>query len=87
MINRDLGCEQGFPGEKRGGGQRDPPISTLPHSIKTLSPIKRTCQANRAGENSPFIFKICVKSVPLYNFKLAHVVLHMPLKEFFETHF
>ena len=34
-----------------------------------------------------FIFTVCVKSVPLYPFKLAYVVLHMGVKEFFETRF
>ena len=34
-----------------------------------------------------FIFTVCVKSVPLYPFKVAYVVLHMGVKEFFETHF
>ena len=34
-----------------------------------------------------FIFTVCVKSAPLYYFKLVHVVLHMAVKEFFETHF
>ena len=47
---------------------------------------ERTCEANPAGENSSFIFTVCVKSVPLYHFKLAYVVLHMAVKEFFETH-
>ena len=42
---------------------------------------------NAAGENSSFIFKVCVKSVPLYHFKLACLVLHMVVKEFFETRF
>ena len=37
---------------------------------------QRTCEANPAGENSLFIFTVCVKSVPLYNFKLCYVVLH-----------
>ena len=32
---------------------------------------KRTCEANPAGKNSSFIFTVCVKSVPLYHFKLA----------------
>ena len=27
------------------------------------------------------------KYVPLYHFNLAHVVQHMAVKEFFETHF
>ena len=35
---------------------------------------KRACEANPVGENSSFIFKIRVKSVPLYYFKLACVV-------------
>ena len=30
---------------------------------------------------------LCVKSVALYHFKIAYVVLHMAVKEFFETHF
>ena len=46
---------------------------------------KRTCEANPAGENSPFIFTVCIKSVPLYHFKLAYVVLHMAVDEFLET--
>ena len=41
-----------------------------------------TCEANVGGENSSFIFKVCVKSVPFYRFKLAYVVLHMAVKEF-----
>ena len=44
-----------------------------------------TCEANQAGENSSFIFTVCVKSVPRYNFKLDYVVLQMAVKEFFET--
>ena len=39
------------------------------------------------GENSLFIFTVCVRSVPLYDFKLAYGVLHMAVKEFFESHF
>ena len=42
----------------------------------------KACEANAAGENTSFIFTVCVKSVPLYHFKLAHVVLHMAVKEF-----
>ena len=34
-----------------------------------------------------FIYTVCVRSVPRYNFKLAYVVLQMAVKEFFETHF
>ena len=48
---------------------------------------QRTCDANAAGENSSFIFTVCVNSVPHYHFKLAYVVLQMAGKEFFETHF
>ena len=45
----------------------------------------KDCEANPAGEYSSFIFTACVKSVPLYHFKLAFVVLHMFVKESFET--
>ena len=48
---------------------------------------KRTCEANPAGENSSFIFTVCVKSGPVNHFKLAYVVLHVAVKEFFATHF
>ena len=48
---------------------------------------KRTCEANAAGENSQFIFRVCVKFVPLYRYKPSYVVLHMAVKEFFEIHF
>ena len=30
--------------------------------------------ANQAGENSSFIFTVCVKSVPHYHFKVAYVM-------------
>ena len=43
---------------------------------------QRTCEVNPAGENGSFIFTLCVKSVPLYHFKLAYVVLHKNVKEF-----
>ena len=56
----------------------------LTHELKQR---KGTCEANRAGENSSFIFTVCVKSVPCYHFKLAYVVLQMAVKEFFETYF
>ena len=39
------------------------------------------CEANPAGENSIFISTVCVKSVPLYHFKLAYVVLHVAVKK------
>ena len=48
---------------------------------------QRTCEGDAAGENSSFIFTACVKSVSRYQFKLVYVVLHMSVKEFFETHF
>ena len=38
-------------------------------------------------KKSPFNFAISVKSVPLYHFKLSYVVLHMAVRELFETHF
>ena len=44
--------------------------------------LKRTCEVNPAGENSSYILTLCVKSVPLYHFVLACVVLHMAVKEF-----
>ena len=50
-------------------------------------PVERICEANVTGENSSFIFTVCAKSVALYHFKLAYVVLHMAVKELFETHF
>ena len=48
---------------------------------------QRTCEAYTAGENSSLIFTVCVKFVPLHHFKLAYVVLHIAVKQFFETHF
>ena len=47
--------------------------------------LERTNEANAVGENSSFIVTVCVKSVPIYHFKLAYVVLHMAVKEVFET--
>ena len=40
----------------------------------------RTCEAHAAGENSSFIFTVCVTSVPRYHFKLAYVVLNIAVK-------
>ena len=51
--------------------------------FRNKGPVK----ANQVGENSSFIFTVYVKSVPLYHCKLAYVVLHMAVKEFFKTHF
>ena len=45
---------------------------------------QRTCEADAADENSSFIFTVYVKSVSLYYFKLAYVVLHMAVKEVFD---
>ena len=53
------------------------------YKILLLNENKKTCKANPAGENSSVIFTVCVKSVPLYHFKLAYVVLHMAVKRFF----
>ena len=47
----------------------------------------KDCKANTAGENSSFIFTVCVKSVPLYHFQHACVALQMAVEECFETHF
>ena len=46
----------------------------------------KACQANPVGENSSFIFTVCVKSVLLYHFKHACVVLHMAVKELFQAY-
>ena len=46
-------------------------------------PDQRTCEANAADENISFIFTVGVKSVPVYQVKLACVVLHMAGKDFF----
>ena len=51
-------------------------------SIYICQVTKRTPETNAAGENSLFIFTVCVKYVPLYHFKLAYVIIHMAVKEF-----
>ena len=57
-----------------GGGEK--------HAIRPpLRGQKRTFEANLVGDNSSFSFTVCVKSVPLYHFKLAHVVLHVAVKD------
>ena len=68
--------------EQNIGGERTGDAITV-NIMKT----QRTCVANPAGENSSSIFTVCVKSVPLYHFQLAFVVLHMTVKEFFGSHF
>ena len=71
--------------------RRDPNFSLLLEmtslSCCHTSVLQRTLEANPASENGLFIFTACIKSVPLYHFKLADVVLHMAVKKFFETHF
>ena len=52
--------------------------------ILKIPVVKRTCEANPAGENSSFIFSVCIKSVPLYHSKIACVVLHTAVKNFSE---
>ena len=37
------------------------------------------------GENSSFIFTGYFKTVPVYDFKLVWVVLHLSVKDFFKT--
>ena len=46
---------------------------------------QRTCEVNRMGENSSFIFTCYVKNVPVYDFKLVRVVLHPSVKDFFRN--
>ena len=50
-----------------------------------LTAYQRTCEVNRMGENSSFIFIRHFKTVPVYGFKLVWVVLHPSVKEFFKT--
>ena len=38
---------------------------------------ERTCETKARDENSSFIFTVCFKSVPLYQFKLVYVVPHI----------
>ena len=47
---------------------------------------KRTCETNPMSEKNSFILTVCSKSVSLYHFKLDSVVLHLSVKESFETH-
>ena len=49
--------------------------------------MQSTCEANPASENSSFIFTVGVTSLPFYRFKLAYVVLHTAVKDFFGTRF
>ena len=36
---------------------------------------------NTVGENSSFIFTVCVKSISHYHFKLAYIVLQIAVNE------
>ena len=65
------------------GGSEVPPTPS-PMIFERVD--ERTCQANQAGENSSFIFTVCVKSVPRYSFKFAYVVPQIAVKEFLENH-
>ena len=47
--------------------------------------IRRTCEVDKMGENSSFIFTCYVKTIPVYSFKLVWVVLHPSVKDFFKT--
>ena len=55
-------------------------LGRIKENKSLVSMPKRTCEANEVDENSSFIFTVCVKSVPLYHFKLAYVVLQMAVK-------
>ena len=50
-----------------------------------VSLSQRTCEVNRTGENGFFILTCYIKTVPVYDFKLVWVILHLPVKEFFKT--
>ena len=43
---------------------------------------KGSVKLMQLSENSSFIFTVCVRSVPRYHFKLAHVILQMAVKDF-----
>ena len=53
--------------------------------VLTRKPSRRTCEANAAGEIAHSFLQSCVKSVPLYNLKLAYVDLHTAVEEFSKT--
>ena len=37
---------------------------------QALYSFKRTCETDAVGENSSFIFTVCVKSLPVYHYKV-----------------
>ena len=60
---------------------RDVSVTRIGDTISYGFPqTEGTCEANPAGENSSFIFTVCAESVPLYHFKLGHVVLLIAVK-------
>ena len=52
-------------------GRGTPLLSERVCSFACLG-FERTCEANPAGENSSFIFTVCVKAVSLCHFKHAY---------------
>ena len=83
-----------------GGGLRGPDVKNqckhqpiemklcMSHYIpKSIPDAKGLVKLMQRVKNSSFIFTVCVRSVPRYQFKLAYVILQMAVKEFFETHF
>ena len=45
-----------------------------------MSDFQMKCEANPEGDNSSFIFPVCLKSVSIYYIRLAYVVMHMAVK-------
>ena len=58
------------------------PTMSVRIKVEPFESYERSCEAYLAGESSSFIFTFCVKSIPLYHFKLAYVALRMDGKEF-----
>ena len=55
-----------------GRGTRGTPLLSERACSSTCLGFETTCEANPAGENSSFIFAVCVKSVSLCHFKHAY---------------
>ena len=70
------------PSETAVDGRGTPLLSERVCSCAYLG-LERTCEANPTGENSSFIFTVCVKSVSICHFKHACVVLHTAVKDLF----
>ena len=47
-------------------------FSIFERFCKPWHELQRACEANAVGENSSFVFTVCVKSVPLLHFKLTY---------------